>query len=355
MYDISDWNQYNDSNYTNRIVARAKGMVKVSDVLHGKIRGDSDIDQIASAMEEINSDDKVIRTSSQLLNNLITGFSRGYVDTVGAKSGHCKSSWSDYNILQNILQNKVRKVTVITPEESATTRITRLFAMICGISTTAMREKTVEVLPEHVAHVDKVIGGRLHIVEKYDKMKDILDVMHAVDDETDMIYIDHINGIDYPGGSDHMRNMIGNIPGLVQREKRIAKEKNINIVNLSQVKDKDIMTSESRLMKFPRYYDLYGSSVLYQAAREMLMLWYPIKDVEDSGTMNALGGNFDPSDLIIRVEKSSFSALGSVKLTYNPAFNTFADKGNRRGGSAGVSAPNETPVNPVDLSQGALF
>src|SRR5690606_2724424 len=99
-------------------------------------------DQFTEMRDLINNDDEYISTCSSALNSYIGGFTRGHVDTVGAKSSHCKSSWTDYNILHTILSGKVSRVDKITPEEKAGLQLRRYAAMILKMSTTSMRLKT---------------------------------------------------------------------------------------------------------------------------------------------------------------------------------------------------------------------
>lgn len=193
--------------------------------------------------------------------------------------------------------------------------------MICKLPTSGMRLKTVKITDMHLGIVKEKLNNRLVIHDDVFKMKDIVELIDAM--KVDMIYVDHLNGIDYPGSGTYMERMIGNIPGLVDAQKRIAKTKHIPIINLSQVNDKDIQRSD-RLMKAPRYWDVYGSSVLYQASREFIALWYPYKDQEDNPIMPETGA---PSinDIRIHVEKSSFSKVGRMSLHFDPDYNLFSD------------------------------
>ena len=318
MTDVNYYNSYTGS-YEGSIVAAAKGIIKVHDILHGRLEVKRD--QLNETKELINSGDEYIRTSSQRLNEFIGGWTKGYVATVIAKSGHTKSSWTDYDTCQSIFTNKVKSAVIISPEEMAATRWRRIIAMVLKIPTTHMRQKTVTITDEHINKVRDMFRDRLIIYDGATKYKDILDLMASV--KTEKIVVDHLQSIEYPGNKDYLSNMIGNIPGIIDFEKRLAKARKMVIINLSQVGDKEIQRSD-RLSKAPRYYDAYGSSVLYQASREFLALYYPIKDYED----NPLAfGAHPPSinDVIISVEKSSFSALGKVKLNFNPEFNTFKD------------------------------
>jgi len=318
--DIKWYNSYNRKDYHRTIIGKLKAGVKIHDIIYDNI--DNHRDQLGETMELVNSTDEYIPTSSQVLNSFIGGFTRGYVDCVGAKSGHCKSSWVDFNILQNITSSKVGKVMKITPEEDAPTQLRRYVAMICKMPTSQMRLKLAKITSEHIAAVKEKLNEQLEIHDDVFKYKDIIELMHTT--KADMIYIDHINGIDYPGTGTYMQRMIGNIPGFISAEKKIAKAKHCSIVNLSQVGDKEIQRSD-RLIKAPRYWDLYGSSVLFQASRELLMLWYEYKDYEDSIGLMPTETAPTINDVRVSIEKSSFSKLGKVKLYFDPETNIFMD------------------------------
>ena len=320
MADMEYYNSYPGS-YNASIVGACKSIIKIHDVLNGRLEVQRN--QLDEAMALVNSPDEYISTSSQQLNALIGGWTRGYVATLIAKSGHTKSTWIDYDTVQSLLTNKIRSAAIITPEESASTRWRRIIAMICKIPTSAMRQKTAILTDEQIKRVRELLvdSGKLIIYDEAFKYKDVLDLLSSI--KADKIVIDHLQSIDFPGTGDFLARMIGNIPGLIDYEKKQAKQRNQVIINLSQVNDKDIQRSD-RLIKAPRYWDAYGSSVLYQASREFLALWYPYKD-QDENSIGIAPQTFTVSDVRMSVEKSSFSSIGKVKLLYNPEFSTFKD------------------------------
>ena len=319
MKDINYYNSYAGT-YESSILAASKGILKVYDMLHGRL--EIKRDQLNETKDLINSGDEYISTSSQGLNSYLGGWTKGYVATLIAKSGHTKSSWIDYDTCHSIFNKKVKSAVIISPEEIAPTRWRRIIAMVLKIPTSHMRQKLVEITGEQIDRVRDIMQDRLAIYDQATKYKDILDLMASV--KTDKLVVDHLQSIEYPGNKDYLSNMIGNIPGIIDFQKRLAKARKMVVINLSQVGDKEIKRSD-RLSKAPRYYDAYGSSVLYQASREFLALYYPIKDYED----NPISFGAHPptvNDVTISIEKSSFSTLGKVKLDFNPEFNTFKDK-----------------------------
>lgn len=325
---IGDMKYDNDYNNRSGVIAKAKAIQKVHDIIYS-VNGVANDNQLQSAKHLINSADEYIPTSSTALNSYIGGFSRGYVNTLFAKSGQCKSSWADYNIVQNIIHGKINGTIVkITPEEDSTTQYRRIIAMLCNISTTAMLQKIIKITDEHLQVVKDVLKGKLVIIDGIFKYNSIVDLFFSSKD-ADMIYLDHINSIDFPGTGTWLNNMIGGIPGMVNVARKAAKKVNSfglrpSIILLSQVADKEIQRSD-RLIKAPKYFDCYGSSALYQASRQMIGLWYQYKDFEDNPI--AFVGQTTPSinDLQMGIEKSSFSKTGKIALKYDPEHNLFFD------------------------------
>lgn len=341
--DIEWWNSYIGS-YEGNIISAAKGIVKVHDMLHGRMQGGRD--QLSETKDLINNTDEYISTSSQVLNAHIGGWTRGYVATVIAKSGHTKSSWIDFDTVHSLLTNKIKSSAIISPEEISTTRWRRIIAMVFKIPTSMMRQKTVQVTDDHIKKIRELLKDKLVIYDQVTKYKDVLDLMSTL--KNDKIVVDHMQSIEYPGNRDYLSNMIGNIPGLVDFEKRKAKHGRQVIINLSQVGDKEIQRSD-RLSKAPRYYDAYGSSVLYQASREFIALYYPFRDYEDNPM---IWGATPPSinDIRLSIEKSSFSKLGKVNLHFDPEFNIFKDKP-----SAGLKKGDYIPPEEKSIDQIGMF
>lgn len=315
--EIEHYNDLNNVKYDSYIMSRFKAGQRIHNIIYNRL-GDKR-DMYHETQEMVNDPEEYVPTASRVLNSYIGGFTKGYVGSIIAKSSHGKSSFTDYNILQNITSKKVDKVAKITPEENAATQLRRYLAMICKIPTSGMRLKLVQVTNEHLQAVKAKLDNHLIIRDDVFKMKDIIELTESL--KVDMIYVDHMNSIDYPGTGTYMERMIGNIPGLVDAQKRIAKQKNIPIINLSQVGDKEIQRSD-RLIKAPRYWDVYGSSVLYQASREFIALWYPYKDQEDNSFTTE---QFTMNDMRIHIEKSSFSKVGRLKVHFEPDFNLFTD------------------------------
>ena len=310
---------HNKDSYAD-ILARTKGIQTFHKLLF--TNESTRRNQLEETKNRINSHDEYVPTSSQLLNSHIGGFTRGFVDAIIGKSGHGKSTWTDYNIVHTLRSGKLDEIVKISPEEPADFTWRRVISMVCKLSTTGMRNKLVKITDEHIKKVSEVLEKKLKIHDNVFKLKDIKEVIRATD--ADQLYIDHLQAIEYPGKSNPLMNMIGEIPGLILFQERIAKQKNISIINLSQVGDKEIARSE-RFSKRPRYHDAYGSSMLYQKAREFLAVYYPYKDY-DENPQNFYGNMPTHNDYEIGIEKSSFSALGIVHLNFDYEYSIFSDK-----------------------------
>lgn len=318
--DIKYYNEHSETENANKVISAARAIITVHDLLYKKSLEKRD--QLEEMKDLVNSDSEYISTSSTALNSYLGGFTRGYVSSIIAKSSHGKSSWVDYNAVHTLLAGKVKRIDIISPEESASTRWRRITAMLNLVSLSSMRQKDVKVLNAHIEKVREKLYNKLFIWDNVFKYNDIIELMSKL--TTDMIIVDHLQAIEYPGVGDFLARMIGNIPGFVDFEKKLAKKKHNCIVNLSQVNDKDIQRSD-RLSKAPRYWDAYGSSVLYQAAREYIALWYPYKDYEDN-PISFTGNTPTIHDIQMSIEKSSFSKIGKIHLHFEPEFNIFTDK-----------------------------
>lgn len=318
--EIQDYNSYNRKENHPKILARTKAINTVYNLMFNP--DVNNVDQLKKMQSLVNSDEEYITTSSSLLNSYIGGFTRSYVDAIIGKSSHAKSTWTDYNILHTVLANKVDKIVKITTEEPPEFSWRRIASIICHLSTTMMRQKLQKITDVHVKLISEKLNDRYKILNGSNKYKDILEMIRVV--KADQIYVDHIQSIDYPGSGGQLNNMIANIPGLILFEEKIAQQRNMSIVNLSQVGDKEIARSD-RMSKRPRYHDAYGSSILYQKAREFLAVYYPYKDYDENphtfyGTAPTI------NDFEIGIEKSSFSAIGVIKMGFDPEFCTFSDK-----------------------------
>ena len=319
--EISGIINYEPKISKHQIMTRLEGINRMYKILFENDNIDESINlQLNESMDMINNPDEYIPTFSENINRLIGGFTRKSISTIIGKSGHNKTTFSLFNALYTIRQGYANSVVFISTEEDAPFYWRRIFAMILDVDLEEMRKKEVVITKEHLNTVKSVVGNKIKIVTNIIKYKDIVDALYGYQD--DVIYIDHLQNIIYPGNGTFLTNMIGGIPALISIEKQVAKLNNNVIVNLSQVNDKEIQTNTIRKNKSPRYYDAYASSSMYQGSREFLSIWYPIKDIDEYSEDDFI---YTPTDVIVSVEKSNFTRTGRVRLKYIPAKCYFED------------------------------
>lgn len=270
--------------------------------------------KLSDSIKHINSSNKLIKTFSNDLNKLIGGFTRGYPVSIIGRSGHCKSTMFTFDITDGILSGRIKSADIISCEESASSIWQRIISNILNMDLEDIRKGIIEITEDDVAEVEKLLDGRLNIYDSYTSYDEVIELLHSLSSE--VILIDHINSINYPGGSDAVKNMAGGIPNLINQEKIWLKKNSDSIViNFSQVGEKDMM---KRGKKFPSYSDAYCSSVLHQASREFLSVYYPCRDNVELSEEN------EPRDLVrVSVEKNSFGITGIVNVKYEREYARF--------------------------------
>lgn len=283
---------------------------------------------IKTAAININQAETTIPTFSKEINKYTMGWSRGYPNALLARSSHGKSTFIFNEIRHKVTHNIVGKIAVISPEENDTTFWRRAFANEYNISTSLMRAGLVKITDEQVWGIEKKYEGRVDFFhEGMVKYSNVVDLLFSLEDY-EMIIIDHVTAIEYPGSGNQMQNLTGGIISLVHRENDfLSKNKQATIINVNQVREKDIEQSIKSYWKAPTYTMAYGNSVTYVACREWITLYYPYRDlinrsnewmgVQDLPTIN---------DLHIMVEKSSFGDIGSGVLQFIPEYAKVMDR-----------------------------
>lgn len=317
-----------DFGYLKRhhVIARAKSIIKLHQVIYGhKLkRPHNDLD---TAVEFINERDEIIPTFSPTLNGLMGGFTRGFANTVLARSGHTKSTIMTFDSVHKAVHKEVDNVHAILIEEQPPVFWRRVIAILLKIPINEMRNKTIKVSKTQVEAVKRKLDGRIkvHAVTSY---KDVIDLLATIRDE--YIWLDHINAIQYPGRGNALQNMMGGIPGLIGAQVGFLRERpHQAFVNLSQVNEKELIKRTGReIWKHPSYHDAYGSQILHQHSREYITLYYPQRDALNNP--NAWAGKRElqeaqPNDVYLKVEKSSFGDLGRMKFHYDFDFGSFKD------------------------------
>jgi len=90
------------------------------------------------------------------------------------------------------------------------------------------------------------------------------------------------------------------------------------------------MKKKGRL--FPSKEDAFCSSVLEQASRQFLSIYYPYKDIIDKDNMNKFMGKAVPTanDIQLSIEKNSYGDLGVFDLKYYPDYGRYEDIPDRK-------------------------
>lgn len=316
--DIKKLNEISGKSW--EIIAMAKSILKVYDILNNVI---IEKDWITESAKEINAQ-RTIPTFSKLINRYIFGWSRGYPNAIMARSSHGKSTFITNEVKYQI-ENGL-KVYIISPEENEITFWQRIFCNEFNIDMLKLKTGAERILPEHIDKVKQKYTGKLIFLHK-DMVyyNNLISALYRIKD-ADIIFIDHINAIKYPGGGNDIANMPGGIISLINAQKNyLNNHKNTTIINVNQVSEKQISNIPT-YWKMPDYTMAYGNTVSYFAAREWITLYYPYRDLinrplEWSGVVEAPGIN----ELYFAVEKSSTGTIGGGVLNFIPQYAKITD------------------------------
>jgi replicative DNA helicase len=299
------------------LLARAKAIPKVYDILYSRKLKEY-TDPIDNAVSNINKGSAYQKFWSGKLNGVLGGWSKGWIGAVIGKPSHGKSTFMTYDSLQKIKRQMLDSILVISPEESPESFYTRVFAVEFGLPIKHLREGLIKITAEQKEKVKKLYSGKL-IFRNAVMYEEVIDITFA-HKGIDYIWLDHINAVAYPRGDAY-----NGIISLVNRQKEwLSSNSNSVIVNLSQVNTK---TMKQRNRLFPAKDDAYMSSVLEQAAREFLSLYYPYKDYIDKEDGKSFIGKRSPrKDLIqVSIEKNSYGEIGILDFNYQAEIGRFAD------------------------------
>lgn len=329
-----------DLGYSNpaSIVARARAIDKVHKVIF-KSKYKSYKDSIQLAAEAINKKDSYLRVWSNNINNLVGGWSRGFVGSLIGRTSHGKSTYMTYDTMYQIKSKKLDRVDIIAPEEPSDIFWRRIFAAELKIPVKKMIDGVIKISPQEIALVKNHYEGKIFFHELI-RFNDIVDLIFTL--KTEYIWIDHVNAISYPN-NDQMNGIVA----LVNRQKQFLKENpETVIVDLSQVNTKE-MKKKGRL--FPSKEDAYMSTVLDHAAREFLSIYYPYKDSTDKEEYIGFAGkhkklNYSPDLIQISVEKNSFGETGILDFRYLQDYGIFEDVPLRKTMTPNIILPEDNDL-----------
>lgn len=308
----------------HHILARAKSIIKLHEVIYRR-KFDTASNSIDAAVDYINNKEELIPLFSPVLNGLMGGFTRGFANTILGRSGHTKSTLMTFDSVNKAIHKSVDAINIILVEEQPAVFWRRVFAILLTIPIKDMREKTVRISENQMNAVKKRLDNRIK-VHSLTNYKDLIDLLSTIKDE--VVWIDHINAVHYPGKGTALQNMIGGIPGLISMQVGFLRDRPYqSYINLSQVNEKELAKLPG-IWKHPSYVHAYGSQILHQHSREYLTLYYPHRDALNNP--KAWAGKRElqeaqPEDVYMKVEKSSFGDLSTVKLKYDFNYGKFTD------------------------------
>jgi hypothetical protein len=273
-------------------------------------------DQIGNAVDRINSSTAYVKTSSERLNYLMGGWSKGYAATAIGRPSHNKSTWFTYESMWQV-NNGLDHVDIIGAEETSESFWRRVFAIELGIPIKEMAEGVRRISDAELELIKRKYEGKLrfHHLREYEDVTQLISTL-----KTPYIWIDHINALAYPRGDEY-----AGIKKLVDFEKEwLSTNSSSVIINLSQVNTKK-MQYQRRL--FPIKEDAYNSSVLEQASREFISFYYPYKDSVDSEFKKKFIGQTKPSPELVQmsIEKNSLGEIGIIDFVYQNLIGRFQD------------------------------
>lgn len=296
----------NDRDIEN-IVKSATSLDRVHSALFAR---NNHTDHILGAVNEINQRNQLIPTSFKRLNALIGGFTRKDISSVGGKPGHNKTTFVLFDAVQTIKMGLVDKVVYFAVDESGDKIAMRIFASELDISLSDMRNGRVVLDPLVIKEaLDKVLGGRLIIVDNLTKDDEIAQAIKDI--KPDRAIIDHIQELNYGNeGISDQKVMVA-----CGKFKRAAKDTNANVTIISQVRDK--LVDERYDSKIPRPHDFLYASDLRRKSREQCVVYWEYKDSQKEL-------DFAFFDFI--VWKSSYSDTGKVKFIIEPDKSRFFER-----------------------------
>ncbi len=303
------------------IIANAKAITKLHEIFSSiKIEEDW-ITKSAVALNSV----RIIPTAFKDINHYIFGWSRGYPNAILARSSHGKSTFITNEIKYQL--SKGLKVALISVEENPETVWQRFFCNEFHISITDLKLGTIKITPEQIQTIKEKYGNLALYHANMVYYNQVLTTLNRIVKDMDIIFIDHINAIKYPGGSNDIANMPGGIVSLINAQKMILTEhKQCTIINVNQVSEKQIANIPS-YWKMPDYTMAYGNTVSYFASREWITLYYPYRDLinrpsEWVGVIDLPS----PNELYFAVEKSSTGTIGGGILEFIPEYAKILDR-----------------------------
>lgn len=302
------------------ILNRAKAIIKLHNILFDR-KVKQRKDRLREAINSINQQQSFVPTFSAKLNNIIGGFSKGFVASVIARPSHGKTtfmSWSALDMLYKDIDGK-KRVDIISAEEPSDVFWRRIISTFFKIPSSMLRDGSYTITDRQYEELLAFTKDRLFF-HSATSLEDILGITNTIRN-SDFIWYDHVNAIAYPYGDE-----VKGIKSLVNGQKEyLANNTSTVMINLSQVNTKS-MKFKGRL--FPTKEDAFGSSVLEQASREFLSLYYPYLDsIDPELSVNLKKNKYEApkNKLMVSIEKTSFGGKGLVELKFEHEIGRYKD------------------------------
>ena len=245
---------------------------------------------------------------SNILNSVIRGWARGFANSMIGKPSHGKTTFMTWDTVFNVMHGLIDRADVISAEEPDQVFWRRVIGMFLKIPASSLIDGDVTVSKEQVKAMEKVFLKRLYFHQE-EKFSHAADLMNSIDD-SDFMWFDHLNAFVYPYG-----DMYKGIIRVIEEQKRYLKvHPQTAIVNLSQPNTKQMLKA-GRL--FPKKEDAYNSSILEQASREFLSIYYPYVDATNPELQKYFRRRQVFEDVVqISVEKNSFGKVGVFDMEF---------------------------------------
>ena len=322
---------YIDSKILEAMIQRnVTQVVKLGDVF-GKVYSslfhiEEGTNYIQEAVTLINSKDEYVPTAFYKLNEMIGGWTKSDISSIGGKSGHNKTTFAIYDAVQSIISGFCTKVVYFSVDEPGEMIARRVIANLMNISLADMRNKKVQLDSNEVEKTLKtILKDRLIIIDNLFTAEAIQQAILDIKPERSII--DHIQEFDYGHeGISDQKVMVAS-----KFLKEAARITHSNVTIISQVRDK--LVDERFEDKIPRPHDFLYASDLRRKSREQCVVYWEYKDSQRDI-------DFQFFDLI--VWKSTYSGTGRLKFLINPDLARFTDRAASRN-------QLEVPQTPEDV------
>lgn len=275
---------------------------------------DGEVNFIQRAVELINSTEEYVPTAFNKLNEVIGGWTKGDVSSIGGKSGHNKTTFAVYDALHSVINGYCNRIAYFSIDEPGEMIARRIISNLLKVSLSDMRNKKVQLDASEVEKtVKSILKDKFIIIDDQFNGESIHQAI--LDIKPERVIIDHIQELDY--GNEGISDQKIMVTARLLKESARLTHSNVTI--LSQVRDKVI--DERFEDKIPRPHDFLYASDLRRKSREQCVVYWEYKDSQ-------LDADFNTFELI--VWKSTYSGTGRLKFNYIPDFASFTDKASTR-------------------------